>query len=118
MDAYGNLEDLSLRALNTIHISRDFTYLVNNFIYNDICVCSSSSLTIQSTINMYGNTNIKVEPNGVLIIDGGHLINADLNIYAGSKLIVKNGGTITMRSGKEFFAPLGAVVEIEEGMIE
>ena len=118
MDAYGNLEDLSLRALYTIHISRDFTYLVNNFIYNDICVCSSSSLTIQSTINMYGNTNIKVEPNGVLIIDGGHLINADLNLYAGSKLIVKNGGTITMRSGKEFFAPLGAVVEIEEGMIE
>ena len=118
MDAYGNLEDLSLRALNTIHIFRDFTYLVNNFIYKNICVCSSSSLTIQSTINMYGNTNIKVEPNGVLIIDGGHLINADLNLYAGSKLIVKNGGTITMRSGKEFFAPLGAVVEIEEGMIE
>ena len=77
-----------------------------------------SKLTVMSTITLYGNTKIIVEQNGELVIDGGELKNADLELDAGSKLVLKNGGTITMRNGKIFSAPVGAIVTIDEGMIK
>lgn len=77
-----------------------------------------SKLTIKSTITLYGNTKIIVEPNGEFVIDGGTLENADIELYSGSKLVLKNGGTIIMRNGKDFYAPTGATVTIEEGMIK
>lgn len=77
-----------------------------------------SKLTIKSTITLYGNTKIKVEPNGELVIDSGILQNADIELNAGSKLVLKNGGTIIMRHGKSFYAPIGAIVTINEGLIE
>ena len=117
MDSHGNLEDLGLRALQTTHISSNITYRYNAFFYTNTCVCSMSKLTIKSTITLYGNTKIIVEPDGELVIDGGVLQNADIELNAGSKLVLKNGGTINMRNGKDFYAPIGAIVTIEEGQI-
>jgi hypothetical protein len=76
-----------------------------------------SKLTIKSIITLYGNTKIIVEQNGELLIDGGELQNADIELNSGSKLVLKNGGTIKMRNGKNFSAPIGASVTIEEGVI-
>jgi len=36
----------------------------------------------------------------------------------GSTLIIRNGGVINMASGKEFKAPIGAIVTIESGEID
>jgi hypothetical protein len=77
-----------------------------------------SKMTIKSTITLYGNTKIIVEANGELVIDGGVLENADIELNSGSKLVLKNGGTIIMRNNKDFYVPIGAIVTIEEGMIE
>jgi len=118
MDAYGNLEDLGLRELRTIHILTNYTFTSRAFWYNNTCVCSFSKLTIKSQITLYGNTKIIVEPNAELVIDGGILQNADIELKVGSKLILKNGGTITMRNGKDFYAPIGTAVTIEEGEIQ
>lgn len=118
MDSYGNLEDLELRELQTIHILTNVTFTSRAFWYNNTCVCSFSKLTIKSQITLYGNTKIIVEPNGELIIDGGILQNADIELNAGSKLILKNGGTIVMRNGKDFYAPNGTIVTIDEGTIK
>ena len=117
MDSHGKLEDLGLRALQTTHISSNLTYRSNAFFYTNTCVCSMSKLTIKSTITLYGNTKIIIEPDGELVIDGGVLQNADIELNAGSKLVLKNGGTINMRNGKDFYAPIGAIVTIEEGQI-
>lgn len=118
MDTYGILEDLELRGLQTIHTIIDSTYSSRMFLYSNLCVCSMSKLTIKSTITLYGNTKIIVEPNGELVIDGGILQYADIELKTGSKLVLKNGGTIIMRNGKVFYSPIGATVEIEEGTIE
>jgi len=118
MDSYGNLEDLGLRGLHTTHITTDSTLTSRAFFYTNTCVCSHSKLTIKSTITLYGNTKIIVEPNGELIIDGGVLENADIELNPGSKLVLKNGGTILMRDGKDFYAPIGATVVIENGLIK
>lgn len=118
MDSHGNLEDLELRGLQTIHITTNSTYMSRAFLYTNICVCNMSKLTIESTITQYGNTKIIVEPNGELVIDGGVLQNADIELNSGSILILKNGGTIKMRNGKDFYSPIGATVTINEGIIE
>lgn len=118
MDNYGNLEDLELRGLQTIHIAADSIFTSRAFFYTKTCVCSYSKLTIKSTITLYGNTKIIVEPNGEFVIDGGILENADIELNPGSKLVLKNGGTILMRDGKDFYAPIGASVTIEDGLIK
>jgi len=46
------------------------------------------------------------------------LQNADIELNTGSKLTLKNGGTIIMRNGKDFYAPIGTTVTIEEGEIQ
>lgn len=117
MDSYGNLENLELRGMHTLNLMSDFTFSLRAFLYENILVCNSTRLTIQSTITQYGNTKITVQSNGELIIDGGELQNADLELNVGSKLILKNGGKINMRNGKDFYAPIGASVTIEEGEI-
>lgn len=118
MDSHGNLEDLELRGLQTTHIATNLTYTERAFSYTNICVCNMSKLTIQSTLTLYGNTKIVVEPNGELVIDGGILQNADIELSVGSRLSLKNGGCVIMRNGKDFYAPIGANVTISEGMIE
>ena len=54
----------------------------------------------------------------VITVDGGILQNADIELNAGSKVTLKNGGTIIMRNGKDFYAPLGTIVTIDEGTIQ
>ena len=54
---------------------------------------------------------------GTLVIDGGTLQNAAITMIPGSTLIIRNGGVINMASGKEFKAPVGAIVTIENGEI-
>ena len=117
MNTYGHLQDLELWGLQTLHTLIDLTYSSRMFLYSNLCVCSMSKLTITSIITLYGNTKIIVEPNGELIIDGGTLQNADIVLRTGSKLTLKNGGSIIMRNGKDFNAPIGATVTIDEGQI-
>lgn len=89
MDNHGNLEDLGQRGLDTTHIATDSTFTYRTFFYTKTCVCSMSKLTIKSTITLYGSTKIIVEPNAELVVDGGVLENADIELNAGSKIILK-----------------------------
>lgn len=118
MDNHGNLEDLELRALQTFWVVTDSTITARAFWYRNTVVWDSAQLTIKSPITLYGSTKIIVEPNGELVIDGGTLQNADIELNVGSRLVLKNGGTIIMRKGKDFYAPIGATVKIENGLIK
>lgn len=101
----------------TLDLLNNYTFTSRAFIYENTRVCSSITLTIQELVTMYGNTKIIVNSNGELVIDGGTLENADIELNTGGKLVIKNGGSIIMRDGLDFYAPPGATVIIEEGMI-
>lgn len=64
-----------------------------------------------------GNLSLQVMSGGTLIIDGVAIDNVDFTMDSGSHVIVKNGGVINMSTGNTFYAPLGATVNISEGMI-
>ena len=57
---------------------------------------------------MESGVKLTVHYNGTIIVDGGTLQNADLALNSGCHVIVKNGGSIIMQSGKFFDAPFGA----------
>ena len=78
---------------------------------------NGGSLTITGTTTLTGDSRIRVCEGGVLIIDGGTLQNADIVMVPGSRLIIRNNGVINMATGKNFEAPTGVTVSIENGKI-
>jgi C1A family cysteine protease len=113
IDAYGNLQ--SLPAGTTIKTA--VTYNSNNTIAQHLGVVSGGIITVKATSTMSGNGKIRVCEGGKLIVDGGILQNADIELVPGCQVIIKNNGKINMASGKTFDAPEGAVVEIPYGSI-
>ena len=84
-------------------------------IFFNIRITSSGQLTIQNDVEMMSNNCIIVEEGGKLIIDGGTLSNAELELKTGATLQIINGGIIETRNG--FFAPIGVIVDIVNGQI-
>lgn len=82
-----------------------------------IGIVNGGTLTITGSTTLTGNARIRVCENGILIIDGGSLNDAKIDMVPGGKLIIRNNGTINMAYGENFNAPAGAIVEIEEGEI-
>ena len=78
---------------------------------------SNANLTIQDILNLFGKVTISIESGGELVIDGGVITNADIDLAAGGKLTIKNGGKLIMRTGTDFKAPIGTLVDIENGAI-
>ena len=60
---------------------------------------------------------ITIESGGELVIDGGVITNADIDFATGGKMKIINGGKLVMRTNTDFEAPVGAIVEVENGEI-
>jgi C1A family cysteine protease len=114
LDEYGNLENLpagiTIRTLTTCTDSISLSHRIG--------IVDGGLLKITGATTQTGNSKIRVCEGGILIVDGGSLLNANLELVPGSQLIVRNNGTISMASGNPFNAPKGVVVNIEEGIIE
>lgn len=87
----------------------------NQQLYSNILITSSGQLTIQGDVELMGNSRVIVEPGGVLIIDGGTLSNVELVLRPGASLQITDNGILDTRNG--FYAPAGAIVDVEYGQI-
>ena len=74
-------------------------------------------LTITGTVTMTEQSIIRVCEGGTLVIDGGTLLNANLQLISGCHLIIRNNGCIRVPSGSTYNTPVGAIVDIESGSI-
>ena len=63
------------------------------------------------------NKQISVYGGGTLIIDGGTVNDAVINLDSNSTLNIQNNGIINMRQNQAFNAPVGAVVNISSGQV-
>lgn len=113
MDEYGYLEQLSCG----LTIDTQTSYTGNQTLSCRLGIVNGGILTISGTTTMGGNATIRVCEGGTLIVDGGTIDNADLVLVPGCTLILRNGGIINLAVGKNFEAPIGAVVTIESGEI-
>ena len=117
MNQFGYLTDLSNLSSQSI-ISGNTTYNTNMTMSNNTVVIADAKLTITGVVNMASGVKLTVHYNGTIVVDGGTLQNADLLLHSGCHVIVKNGGSIIMQSGKQFDAPLGATVDVLNGNIQ
>ena len=74
-------------------------------------------MKVKDILNLFGRVTITIESGGELIIDGGTITNAYISFATGGKLTIKNGGKLVMRTNTDFEAPVGALVEVENGEI-
>lgn len=113
LDEYGHLE-----ALTPNGITIDSAVIYNsNTLSCRIGIVKNGTFTIANTTSMTNDAIIRVCENGTLIIDGGTLQNAKLELIPGCHLIIRNNGTINMAAGKIFDAPKGAIIDIGNGNI-
>lgn len=113
MSEYGYLLPLP----DGVTINTPTIYSQNNTIDFRIGIVKNGVLTISGTTTLSGNSRIRVCENGTLIVDGGTLQNANIEMVPGSSLIVRNGGIINIASGQDFDIPVGVQVNIEDGVI-
>lgn len=113
LDSYGNLDELP----TGITINNNTIFDLNSLFPFRLGIVNGGRLTISATTTLTGDSKIRVCEGGTLVVDGGTLQNADITMVPGSTLIIRNGGVINMASGKEFKAPIGAIVTIESGEI-
>jgi hypothetical protein len=103
------------RVEGTLYVSKYCVLSRNEYIYGNIHVTGTGQLTISSNIETSGICPLTVESGGKLIINGGKLSNANLNLKPGATLQIMNGGIIETQHG--FKAPVGVKVEISHGRI-
>lgn len=114
LDSYGNLCVLpaGITVRTPMYISSNIT---TSYRYG---IVNGGTLTITGTMTMTGDSKIRVCEGGTLIIDGGTLLDANIELIPGSNLIIRNNGAINIASGVDFLAPVGAYVNIEAGTIK
>lgn len=113
----GSLEPLYPNSYSTLQIYENTTYNTRKSVYTHIRINSNASLRVQDILNLFGRVTISIESGGELIIDGGVITNADIDLSTGGKLTIENGGKLVMRTGTDFESPIGALVDIKYGAI-
>jgi hypothetical protein len=117
LDYYGYLEDNNPDLNPFYTVSGNESIINRTKMYKHITIPSNTTLTVQNVLNMIGWHSITIQSGGELIIDGGAVTNAHIQLNSGGKLTIKNGGKLVMSSLFEFSAPVGAVVDIINGEI-
>ena len=118
MDEYGNLTNLQNLIAQTIVVSTNTAYSQPRFNYGITVVVPNTTLTVTSDLTLYGNVHIQLSAGSKLVIDGGTINNAKFMMIPGCEVVVKNGGVINMRNGIDFELPVGAVLNLENGIIK
>lgn len=117
LDDGGNLEDLTLYYNSEHVVSGIETHTSRESIYTNIRIPSASTLCVKNVYNIFGQAKIYIESGGELVIDNGVITNACVIMSSGSKLTIKNGGKLIVKTNTTFNAPLGATVDVLNGGI-
>lgn len=116
MDPFGNFPETYHFPISTNVLNNNDTISGNNSLSCDIEIPRNVTLTI--TGNAYCLERVKIKSiGGTLVIDGGVLANAEIELDSGSTLIVKNGGTIFLKNDVDLNIPVGCIANIPEGSI-
>lgn len=119
MDSCGILYDLSLHVNDVQILSENTNWSVKSYIYNNIVVPSGVTLSITNDITFYRGAKITLQ-GGTLIVDGGQLHDAviDIDDSSGSVVRMINGGEINYLQDGVFQVPLGNELFINNGVIK
>lgn len=113
----GEQKDLAVDENYVFPLVGNQSYSTRQSFGVNIAITSGSTFTVYDILNMLGRVTITVQSGGHLIVDGGVITNVKINLASGSKLTLKNHGKLVMRTNTDFYAPVGALVDMEYGEI-
>lgn len=113
MDDYGHLTSLT----TDLYLYGNYVYDRDLNMHRNIIIPNGSVLRIKGNMTLCDNKQISVYGGGTLIIDGGTVNDAVINLDSNSTLNIQNNGIINMRQNQAFNAPVGAVVNISSGQV-
>ncbi len=113
MDDFGNLTSLT----SDLYLYGSYVYNRDLKMHRNIIVPNGSILRIKGNMTLCDYKQISVYGGGTLIVDGGAINDAIINLYNGSTLTVLNNGIINMQQNQVLVAPVGAIVNISEGQV-
>ena len=105
------------RSQSVITITSTVTYGSGTTISDQIVIGSGGNLIITGTVAMTSSGLIKILDNGKLIVNGGTLLEAKIEMVSGGTLILTNNGTINRASNSALVAPYGSNVFYYSGTI-
>jgi hypothetical protein len=107
------------RNCNSVSLESSETWSSDHDFCGDLIV-KSGTLTVNngSNLKMGNSTTITVLSGASLVIDSGHILNANVRAMAGSNVTIRNNGSITLRSNAEFYTETGTTVDIPFGSID
>lgn len=117
MDEYGRLRDLDPNLNDTVFINTDSVCSKKNFIYNHTVIKSGASLTLRGQTTFYRDATLTVEDGASFVVDAAYVENADISVKPGGTVKVINNGVIRICKGKDYILPLGASMEVNNGII-
>lgn len=118
LNQYGYSQDLTTFSSQYEYVTSNQTFLSRYYKYCNIVINSGVTLSLKNILTIYPLCKILVKSGGKLIIDGGTLNTTNIEMDSGSELTIRNNGKIHMTHNSSFVAPLGAVVNIENGDID
>lgn len=117
LDSYGFLNRLEPDSLPMLIIDHDTVFSTRQNIYSNIKISQNVTLTVENVINLYGHSIFTIENGGKLIINGGVITNAYVDMKTGSEIQFDNNGLLICRTNCDFSAPIGTTVKMNSGRI-
>lgn len=108
----GEIELSYLNVESTVYWNRDQT--IDKTIY----IKQGGTLYVTATIGMGSTKKIIVRNGGKLVIDGGVLNNAFIEVESGGQLQIINNGTIKLRNAAALDVKKGGTLDINYGYID
>lgn len=118
IDGYGNLYDITSHVNDVTQLPFNTSWYNKRYVYNNIVIPHGVTLTIFGEVVFYDGAKITLQ-GGNLIVDGGHLINSEIEISeaSASQIMVINDGAIDTRANNSFEIPIGVEFKLNEGRI-
>ena len=116
MDTYGNFAPYTF-PYDTTTISSNSTWNTDTTHCGNIVVTNNATLTISAQLTMNPAAKIIVQNGGTLIVDGGSIVNATVDVQNSAKFQLLNNGTLYLKQLGNLKVQLGAEAEMEYGRI-
>lgn len=116
MDVYGNFAPYTFPYEDVI-INTNTNWIEDDTICGNIIVTNNATLIITSDITLNPAAKIIAQNGSTIIMDGGHILNANVIIENSASLILKNHAVLQLNTNDSFDVKAGGNLLIEQGDI-
>lgn len=116
MDEYGNFAPYSF-PYSTTTINNDTVWDTNQIQCGDLLITNGATLTLTAELTMNPLAHIIVQNGGKLIVDGGIIIHATIDIHTSSELVLLHGGIVYIKDSENLIIKKGAKARMTNGRV-